>query len=255
MADNDVQQNQEEGQQTEQEQQTTGEGDKLLTQEEFNQALSARINEINEQSAAQMQQLRLQTEATINHYRQLAAQQQVTQQTNDDDDPAPANMTPDQRLMWDANKPTRQMVKRQMREMANLISQSVNPIVADSTVRGFYDGRPKVPQEVKDRAVAYYKDAANDPNVRGVKPEQLIAAAHVRAMAEYAEQTLMGNGFLAPQKQTAKPQPKVNAPNGSADLGGGTRPLGVGRVGKTQQTWQEIQAELIASGKFPEDPL
>src|SRR3990167_6419493 len=77
-----------------------------LTQAQFDAALSERLNAIREQSASELRQLRENAEAQIRGYQQALQNVTRPQQTaQDEDDPLPVNMTPDQRLMWDANKP------------------------------------------------------------------------------------------------------------------------------------------------------
>lgn len=226
----------------------TAEEPALLTQDQVNAIIAERINEVKEQSAAELRQMRESAEAQIRGYQQAFNQIQNRQQNVNDDDPPPPNMTKDQQIMWDANKPTRDYMRNQMAKMASQVSQTVNPILQDSTVASFFRGKPGIPEALKAKTAAYFAEAVNDPSVT-LKPEQVIQASYIRAAASMYEASLAG-GNQTTQKPVAKPQPKVIAPNGSADIGGGRRAVGMGSVGKKDQTWQEIQAELINSGKI-----
>jgi hypothetical protein len=220
----------------------------LLTQDQVNAILQERINEIKEQSASELRQMREQAEAQIRGYQQAFNQMQTRQQSATEDDPAPPNMTKDQQIMWDANKPTRDYMRNQMAKMSSQVSQTVNPLLQDTTVNSFFRSKPGIPEALKAKTAAYFAEAVNDPNVT-LKPEQVIQASYVRAMAAMYEAGLTGQNTQKAAAQV-KPQPKVISPNGSADIGGGRRAIGMGAVGKKDQTWQEIQAELINSGKI-----
>ena len=226
-----------------------------LTQAQFDAALQARLNDVQAQSAEQLRQMRENSEATIRGYQQaVTALQNQRTAPQDVDDPAPPNMTEDQKLMWAASKPQRDYMKAQLKAIQQTFSQTVNPILQDTTSRQFFASRPNVPETVKQQALVYAAEAANDPNVP-LKPEQIMTASYIRALADYAESQF--TNVAAPRvasQAVVKPQPRVIAPNGSTDIGGAGRTIGIGRSSKAT-TWQEDRDFLIAANKFPEDML
>lgn len=264
MAENE-QENQEQGQEEGAVGEEQGEGAEAiatLTQAQFDAALSERIKEIKDQSAAELRAQREQAEAAIRGYQKAYSDLQGGSKAPvDEDDPKPVGLTRDQEIMWAANAPSRVAMNRKLKEMQVALSRTVNPLLQDNAVQSFFRSKPGLPDGIKSQITEMFSEASNNPNVTA-SPEQIIQAAYIRALAADNEARLFGGQHSGVQGQgqqqqarsQVKPQPTVISPNGSADVGGGTRPIGMGRVGKKDMTWREIQADLIARNKFPGDP-
>lgn len=217
--------------------------------------ISARVNEVKEQSAAELRAVRENAEAQIAGYQRATEQIRAVPVQQGADDPEPPGMDQNQRLMWHANKPMRDYMKQEAARQRAEMARTVNPLLHDSTVAGFFRDKPNVPASIKASAAALFQQAANDPRVT-LDPNQIMQASYIRALAQAQEASWSAQPNTKPIAKATTPAPRVVLPNGQGSEGGGTRPLGVGRVGGgSNKTWQEIQQELIASNKFPEDPL
>lgn len=247
---------------------TAEETPQAFTQEQVNEIVSARIAEVRNQSAEEIRALTERAEGVISGYRQAVEQArngQVVVPNQIQDDPEPPGLTRDQKIMWDANKPTRLAIKQNMQEFAKTIAGTVKPLQADSTSTQFFAlvkaKRGKdVPEALKNRTVQLYRQALSDPETAGANPERLIEACWNRALAIQQEEAIFGgssngneNGSHAPAG--GKKAPRIGTP-GAADLAGsGTRIPGTGTIGKKATTWQEDMEFLTKNNLFPEDLL
>lgn len=230
---------------------------RTFTQEELDNIISERIAEVKNQSAAELEQLRIRAEETIANLSRAAASQQrfqaEDQQIEDDPPPIPlAQMTPNQRLLWESNLPNRLHQKKMLRASEERLSQSVAPVLNDQTVREFFGPRTYVPEAVKQATQNIFREARNNGN--RAPADQLVQAAYTRALAEFTDNQLRTG--KAPVTNQGQKKVIVKSPNGSADLGGSTRNI-TGKIGGSKtgsgKTYKQLMEELIAEGKMPDN--
>jgi hypothetical protein len=222
-----------------------------FSQEELDSILSERLAQDRERSAAELAQFRRETEETIaNLSRAVTQQKEIV--VDVDDDPAPANMTPNEKLLWDSNAKNRIHMKRMLKNVEDKMSAAFAPIINDRTVSTFFAARPNIPESIKKATNEIFTEAVRNGN--RAPAEQIVVAAYTRALAVYAENDLLGKNKGA--AGNAKPKIIVKAPNGTESTGSGTRPI-TGKIGSGRnssgKTYEQLKAELIAEGKMPDN--